>query len=526
MGANQKPPKLLALKQVSSFRQLSSARKLLLSGLLAASALLISLASWTLSSPLGSSPDENFHIGSIWCADGEIEGRCEYINYSSTTNDNEVSVPHVMDVCFIFYSEQSGNCSWDPKSDKPNLRAAENGAYPDLFHQAMNQLVSDKTQVSGLLMRLTTSLIATFLLLATIVLSGSRTRGAALVAFLVTLVPLAIFLIPSLNPSGWAYLGLSFGWVFQMNAMTIKYAESWKSRANWILFVACTAVAMGSRWDAILYSCLSILVVSFLAKSSVNRVDKDKFLIPSAALFTGFAFLFNHYKPSAVQGLGVFGNPESFATAWAEHDRNIHNIINLVELPAGVFGLNWGIGWLDTPLPTIVGLIGISVYMYFLIQSLPFTHKSSYVIFVLLIFANIALLFYYLWGSRIIVGEFVQPRYILPMIPLLIGVSLYSSKLPSPLSRDVWARSVFIGVIISVSHAVSLWTNIRRYTLGLEPNQGFSLSNPDSPIEWWWRWAPSPNFVFFTGTIAFTVFTFAVLRIVSNFKEYEIESKT
>jgi hypothetical protein len=144
----------------------------------------------------------------------------------------------------------------------------------------------------------------------------------------------------------------------------------------------------------------------------------------------------------------------------------------------------------------------------------------------LLIFANIALLFYYLWGSRIIVGEFVQPRYILPMIPLLIGVSLYSSKLPSPLSRDVWARSVFIGVIISVSHAVSLWTNIRRYTLGLEPNQGFSLSNPDSPIEWWWRWAPSPNFVFFTGTIAFTVFTFAVLRIVSNFKEYEIESKT
>jgi hypothetical protein len=521
MGANEKHRLSWDSKQASRLSLIISSKKLLISGLLASSALMISLVSWTLSSPLGSSPDENFHIGSIWCADGEKDGHCEYIDYSETTNANRVSVPHVMDVCFIFYSEQSADCTWDTKSIRPELQASENGAYPELFYEVMNIFVSDHTQISGLAMRLTTSAFASLLVMAAIVFSPARSRGAALIGFLVTLIPLAIFLIPSLNPSSWAYLGLAFAWVFQMNAMTEHESSCFKVRSNWVLFIFCTALAMGSRWDAMLYSCLSILIVTFLASKDLARFEKDKLLIPGIMFLIGVAFLINHYKPSTTQGSGIFGNPVSTSTAWADHDRNIHNVINLVDLPAGVFGLTWGIGWLDTPLPKLVGLIGISVYMYFLIQSLPYRNKSSYFVFVILILVIIGILFYYLWGSRIIVGEVVQPRYVLPMIPLLIGISLWSSRLPSPLSLDVWARSVLLGLLISVTHAMSLWTNIRRYTLGLEANQGFSLSNPDSPIEWWWRWAPSPNVVFFIGTAAFATFTFLALRIVSNYKQYE-----
>jgi hypothetical protein len=381
-------------------------------------------------------------------------------------------------------------------------------------------LVTDQTQISGLLMRLITSAIASLLLLAAIILSGPRARGAVLIGFLATLVPLAIFLIPSLNPSGWAYLGLAFAWAFQMNAMSSANPTNWKVKANWFLFVACTGLAMGSRWDAMFYSCLSIVVVSFLASKGTERIEFKKFLIPVIMLLTGLAFLFNHHKPSSIQGSGVFGNPGSVSTAWAEHDRNTHNLINLVELPAGAFGLNWGIGWLDTPLPKLVSLIVISVYMYFLIQSLPYCYKTDYIVFALMVFVTAAILFYYLWSSKIIVGEVVQPRYILPMIPLLIGISVWSSKSTSLLSMNLWARSVFIGILLSVAHAMSLWTNIRRYTLGLEANQGFSLSNPDSPIEWWWRWAPSPNFVFFVGVISFSIFTFSTLWIVSNYKNF------
>jgi hypothetical protein len=520
MGANEKHLTTQETGRFSKLRLIIAANKLFFSGLLASAALMISLMSWTLSSPLGTSPDENFHIGSIWCAEGEMDGRCEYIDYSPTTNANRVSVPHVMDVCFIFYSEQSANCDWDSRSEKPELLKSENGQYPELFYRAMNLWVDERTQVSGLLMRTSTALIAAFLVFATIVLSGPRTRGAGLISFLVTLTPLAIFLIPSLNPSGWAYLGVAFSWVFQMNAMTEEWEESWKVVTNWALFIACCGLSMGSRWDAMAYTCLSILVVSFLARKSGFAIDKEKYLLPLIVFFVGLSFLVNHHISSLTQRSGVFGNPESASSAWAEHDRNIHNLINLVELPAGVFGVGWGIGWLDTPLPKLVGFIGISIFMYFLIQSLPHRNHSNHLVFSFLILIIAAILFYYLWGSKIIVGEVVQPRYILPMIPFFIGISLWSSKLPSPLATDVWPRAIFLGVMISISHAISLWTNIRRYTLGLEPNQGFSLSNPDSPIEWWWSWAPSANFVFFAGVISFSIFTFLALWIVSNYKSF------
>ena len=520
MSKNDKYLNMWRSRYFSRLGPIISANKLLISGLLASSALMISLFSWTLSSPLGSSPDEDFHIGSIWCAEGEIDGRCEYNDYSATTNANRVSVPHVMDLCFISNSEQSGNCSWDARSKKPELRTSENGQYPDLFYKTMNLVVTDHTQISGLLMRLITSALASFLVFATIIFSEAKTRGAGLIAFLSTLIPLAIFLIPSLNPSGWAYLGLAFAWVFQMNAMAGAPKSRWKVRANWVMFIGCTGLAMGSRWDAMLYSCISIVVVSFLVMNNAEKIETKKYIIPIVSLFTGLGYLFNHYRSSAIQVSGVFGNHGSASTEWAEHDRNIYNLINLVELPAGVFGLNFGIGWLDTPMPKLVGLIGISVYMYFLMQSLPFRHKNHYFVFVALILVIAAILFYYLWSSKVIVVEVVQPRYALPMIPLLLGISLWSSRLHTPLTMNVWARSVFIGLLVSVGHAISLWTNIRRYTLGLELNQGFSLSNPDSPIEWWWRWAPSPNFVFFIGVISFSIFTFLTLWIVSNHRNF------
>ena len=40
-------------------------------------ALLAALLAWGVSSPPGSSPDEDYHMGSIWCAGGIEAGVCE-----------------------------------------------------------------------------------------------------------------------------------------------------------------------------------------------------------------------------------------------------------------------------------------------------------------------------------------------------------------------------------------------------------------------------------------------------------------
>jgi hypothetical protein len=495
----------------------SSSKRLVLLALLASSAFMLSLISWTLSSPLGSSPDETFHIGSIWCAQGEKEGRCEYVDDSIESHSTAVIVPHVMDVCFIFYSEQSGDCSRDPRSDQPEL-VSNTGLYPTLFYSTHNLLVSDKTQVSGLSMRLLNSLIACFVLFMAIVLSPLKMRASGLIPFAVTLIPLAMFLIPSLNPSSWAYVGVGFAWIFHLNAISITDFSVTKAKrfrlANWIMFVFCSALAMGSRWDSMFFACLSIICVFLIARSERIKLDRISIIVPTLVLTLGISLLLNHYWLTALSGGSVFGNPDSISSGWTVGYRNLHNIVNLIGLPAGIFGLGWGIGWLDTPLPTIVGLIGISSYGFFLLESIPYRLKSHYFLMLFLWITSAGILMYYLWGSSIVVGEVVQPRYILPMLPLILGIGLFSSKFDSFLEAKMWARFVVIGALITISHSVGLWTNIRRYTLGLETNQGYNLSSPTTPIEWWWRWAPSPNIVFLVGAISFLIFIFTLLKII------------
>jgi hypothetical protein len=97
------------------------------------------------------------------------------------------------------------------------------------------------------------------------------------------------------------------------------------------------------------------------------------------------------------------------------------------------------------------------------------------------------------------------------MMPLILGISIWSSKGQKPFGVDPRARAILIGILVSIGHAVSLWTNIRRYTLGLKKDQGFNLN---SPIEWWWEWAPAPSFVFFLGIISFSIFIYSAFKIV------------
>ena len=524
MDANEKHLTMQDPRHFLRLKQMIPGNKLLLSGFLASCALMISLISWTLSSPLGSSPDENFHIGSIWCAEGEKDGRCAYVNPSGGEQSNPVIVPHVMDVCFIFYAEQSANCSGDPRSKKPEL-VANSSLYPKLFYATHNLLVSDKTQVSGLAMRLLNSFVACFVLFMAIILSPLRTRASGLIPFVVTLIPLAIFLIPSLNPSSWAYIGVGFAWIFQLNATLMSNISANRNKqirlANWFMFMFCAALAMGSRWDSVVYSCLSIVIVFLIARFERIEVKFLSIMLPALVLLVGITLLVSHYWMTAVSGVPVFGNPESISSGWTVENRNLHNLVNLISLPAGVFGLNWGIGWLDTPLPAIVGIVGVAAYGYFFLASIPYRLKSHYFLILLLGISTTGILMYYLSGSSIVVGELVQPRYILPMVPLILGVGIFSARFESFLSEMAWARIAFIGALIATLHSISLWTNIRRYTLGLEPNQGYNLSNPTTPIEWWWRWAPSPNFVFLVGTVSFSIFIFTILRIVSHSTKFD-----
>jgi len=504
----------------------ASRKNLFVLATISAVSFFISLMAWGLSSPLGSSPDEDFHIGSIWCADGFSTDTCQIKEFVPGANQQIVTVPHVMDLCFMRESKKSGDCSEDPESIAPDLRANNKLQYPPIFYRFMHTFVGENTESSGITMRLVNSILASMLLFAAIVLSQRRVRNALLISFVGTLVPLAMFLIPSLNPSSWAYLGLAFAWVFFMNATSQSSSNPHAHNVNWILFFLCLVMAIGSRWDSGLYVFVSVVAVSIainlFRRFSVDLGSRQVKLI-GGVFVTGIILIVFYFIPRLIDigRNGIFGAPDP-DSEWSPRNLFLNNIVHLIEIPAGVFGYGpLGLGWLDTPLPGIVAIIGTSVYAFFLLQSIPFRQRRYYTVVITLIAFSAFILLFSLTSSGIVVGNAIQPRYILPMLPVILGIAIWSSKASNPFGTEPRARAIVIGVLISLAHAVSLWTNVRRYTTGLMINQGFNLN---SPLEWWWGWAPSPNFVFVLGVLSFSVFIYAAFKLILTQSESKTES--
>jgi nitrate reductase NapE component len=71
----------------------------------------------------------------------------------------------------------------------------------------------------------------------------------------------------------------------------------------------------------------------------------------------------------------------------------------------------------------------------------------------------------------------VQGRYILPLIPFLIGFSLQLVK--SELQLPSHAQMKLLAGLLSLSHAIAFLTLVQRYSIGSER----SLTNPFS-FEW------------------------------------------
>lgn len=174
----------------------------------------------------------------------------------------------------------------------------------------------------------------------------------------------------------------------------------------------------------------------------------------------------------------------------------LSNFIGLPELWAGHLG-TWGLGWLDTPmLPTVwVVMIALSGALTFWALRVLGWRKS--LALALLAFVLIAFPLYVLHGLQASVGSEVQPRYLLPIMVMFVGVAL------TGLGRDdlglgkLQAVVVFAGV--AVAHSRALHSTLRRYITGVD-EKSFNLN---ARIEWWWSLPVQPMTVWLVGSAAF-----------------------
>lgn len=421
----------------------------------------LALSAWALSSPSGSSPDDDFHLASIWCAQGERAGLCESIT------DKSVDVPaHIpLGSCFAFHNDTTGACQeiiGDEliSTDRSNLTSH---SYPGGFYWAMSWFASPNVTASALAMRLINVALFLALAVATFVMSARRLRQPMLVAIGITIVPLGMFIVASTNPSSWALYSPLFVYVLARSLL-----DESSRRRSWmiaVLVVAAGAIAAAARADAALF----VLVAFGLALWGpltrwVRRAQVWAAGI-SMMLISGVSVLSGRQSGSALAGL-------SDSTNGAGVGLLLKNLLEIPSLYIGALG-GWGLGWLDTSPPAIVFasltlLLGGLVFGAISVKQ----SRREFIVPGLVLILMIALPLVMSQGAAASIGTFVQPRYVLPLLALGV-VTLITTNTTQYL---ISPRQVFLGLlIVTAANALSLYINVARYSTGLS-NMALNLN--------------------------------------------------
>lgn len=453
------------------------------------------LGAWAYSSPPGSSPDDDYHLVSIWCGLGERDGLCER---ADDDTERTVAPAVVAAACFAHNPEASGLCQrplfqdgLDPEVDTD--RGVFDRNYPPVFYAVMSVFASPDVGLTVIAVRWFALLSFLALTVATFVLLPVARRPMLVWTWLLTSVPLGLFLIASTNPSGWAVAGVGTAFL-----ALVGWFETAGRRRIALGAIAAVAgvMAAGARSDAAVYTGLAA-VLAVLLTARRTREFAMLCILPAAISVLAFLlFLIPTQSAAVAEGLGSPAGEVSQLSGFALF------AYNLLEMPGlwwGVFGGDgWGLGWLDTQLPAVVTLGALVVFVVTVFTGFADTGLRKRIALIGLAAILWLLPAWILIRSGWNVGQGVQPRYLLPLVVLFAAVAAFAVARGGIRLGRLQAAAVIAGLAIAQTFA--LHVNLRRYVTGIDV-QGIDL---DAGAEWWWPGLPfSPTMVWVLGSLAF-----------------------
>ncbi len=476
---------------------------------LAAGALFLTMLTWAFGSPLGSTSDEWFHLGSIWCANGVDGSDC--LDFNAPVNNGYYSgVAAIEDgSCFLNNSSEYVRCESAEAATYP----VNFDLYPKSFYKVMNLFVTSHPTLSVLAMRLVNGLIAVALFAGVLMVSKQRERLAWLTGYIFTLLPMTLFLTASIHPSGWAITGTGTSWLFLHSAISTPREQ--KKKRNWsiALWVFSSLLVFASRYDAFMFVLFSNFVVLVIAFKIFERFRI--FYLAIAVFLVGVALYLTSQVNSMVAW--IFDFPLEQPKGWNKTSTWLTHY--LIETPwvviqsLGVEDLSLKLGTNQVVrLPGVVWIFGIGLLSSVLIVS---AIRCSVEQVVFLIVSYLLLAFVVLsFNGRLDRDLFkLSGRYVLPIFSFIIGYSIYLSKSPFQLIEIRRLRTILIS-ILSVIHALALHaiteTNVDGQSHALLP---IHLDGNG----WWWAGLPiGPNFLVVIGSISFVWFLVHTLSMVNS----------
>lgn len=466
---------------------------------------------WVVSAPVGSSPDEDFHVGAMWCPPPIEDSGCQI-----TLKDGKkaVVVPQTLAkenvTCYAFEHNNSARCTFAASDDltAPTLRW-DDGNYPWGYYQFAHLFVQHSTNRAVLSLRIFNALLAITLLGAIIALADSGLRRAMSVALVVAWLPMGFCFVAGINPSSWALTG-TFAFAAGLFAATRTVGSR---RIGLIVCAVVGAIlACTSRGDSAFYIFVVTVALAF-------AVRPNKRIIPEAVV----ACVASTVGILVMLHTNASSNLASVEPSATTPGRRVILMENLEAIPnylAGFAGYRMGPGWNDVSYAgTVTGaaLTIVGVIICWALVSLTWRRALS----ALVVLGAIV-------GVPVVIGvqgrfsnvEVYQPRYMLP----LFAVFLLMLLAPSPASPGNHGHAVgtmpfhlpsgrfgrlcagLVAALWALTHGRALYLIIERYAFGRTPHSyplDLSTRNLSAGFEWWWPTAPiGPMAVWVIGALA------------------------
>ena len=441
--------------------------------------------SWSLVSPVGSSPDEDTHLNSIYCLSKFDKSPCDSLN------ERIVNIGK----CFYLDSNQPASCDQYVTNE---VAVVTRATTESIYYRTLSVFATDNLEKSVLMMRFFNSFLSIFIFFIIYKIATLKIFAAALITWLTVNLPLGFYLVSSINTSSWLILfSILFTVLIYQITLDVEHTELKIILAVFIYFIASTA-----RPDTKLIA--GVILISFIPLITQNfKLNIIKTAIILISTLITFYFLYNIWTRSSIANSGR----ELSIPIW-EH------LYRITSIPLGAFG-GWGLGSLEIDLPALVSVTTNFLILGIFIFSLKYTNfGSNFSKLIIFTFIYCVPLFVII-QSNLQVGEWYQPRYILPLFSPLIFLSIISILNYRKIFNSLF---YFVSIIGTLSFLTALHTTARRYTHGSE---NFVL-NLNSNFKWWWsdQLVISPMFVISIGTFSYLLIFFILIKRLQSIKNF------
>ncbi|MDK8834352.1 DUF2142 domain-containing protein [Actinomyces urogenitalis] len=463
-------------------------------------AMLLTGLGWAVASPVASSPDDDYHLGSIWCP----RPVAEHCQTTEGQDGTWISVPEGVSpramTCYSFETAKSAACASGMKDDRYTYSFRyDDGGYPVGYYQFHHLLIGKDIESSVVRMRAVNVLISVILIGAISAMSRPSVRRAIGLAVAACWFPMGVYFIASNNPTSWAIAGL---FSFTTAAFSAAQSHGWR---RWALISAAAIGAilcLSSRFDVSFYMLVVALALTFAIRWNFRSRWPEFAFMWMAGLWGVYSMLGTTNQTALPTNGGGSGGGAGFSLPnflWA--------LASAPRYLAGFYGSSWSPGWVDVPTgehaPYALSLIAAGAVLMVALRRGSLRKWFA----ALVIFGALVCLPAVFHGAGVFPVLFgYQARYILPLFGvlffLLLALDLDDTAL---LSRP---QHVAIVLLIGVAHSLTLYITILRFTRGVLGGQPRTLLNG---IEWWWDMPVSP-FAVWVGT-SLTAFVFLAIAL-------------